>query len=92
MGNSCLTSWPLNLCLSSSRKSVQLEDEYNLSKNICESVIIPAKEPQTATVSELRILKTTVFSFLLIRLSSCMALAMSGIRVHLIRLIKCLFS
>jgi len=51
MGNTCSTSWPLNLCINSPRTSSQSEDENNLSKNMTEPAIIPATDKHTATVS-----------------------------------------
>ncbi len=51
MGNSCSTSWPLNLCLNSPRTSSQSEDDNNSSKSMSEPAIIPAKGKHTATVS-----------------------------------------
>ncbi|CAF3546076.1 unnamed protein product [Rotaria sordida] len=50
MGNSCSTTWPLNLCLKSSETSTQSDDETSLSKNMAESAIISTTTQHTATV------------------------------------------
>ncbi len=52
MGNSYSTRWPLNLCLNSSRTSLQSEDENNPSKDMTEFAVIPASDKHTATVSD----------------------------------------
>lgn len=51
MGNSCSTSWPLNICLNPPRTSSQSEEENYLTKNMTETAIISPKDKHTATVS-----------------------------------------
>ncbi len=51
MGNSCSTSWPINLCLNSPRTSSQSEEQNSVSKNMAELATIPAREKHTATVN-----------------------------------------